>query len=70
MKLHKHILIRKPQGTKSTMIVNFRCASLRNGDLVMVRIKKFGTNHKIADKWEQDPWEVLRQMDDSPLLTV
>ena len=30
---------------------NFRCASLRNGDLVMVRINKFGTNHKIADKW-------------------
>ena len=49
---------------------NFRCASLRNGDLVIVRINKFGTDHKIADRWEQDPWEVLRQMDDSPLLTV
>ena len=49
---------------------NFRCASLRNGDLVMVQINKFGTDHKIADKWEQDPWEVLSQTDDSPLLTV
>ena len=49
---------------------NFHCATLRNGDLVMVRINKFGTNHKIADKWEQDPWEVLSQADDSPLLTV
>ena len=36
----------------------------------MVRINKFGTDHKIADKWKQDPWEVLRQTDDSPLLTV
>ena len=49
---------------------NFRCASLRNRDLVMVKINKFGTDHKIADKWEQDPWEVLSQADDSPLLTV
>ena len=36
----------------------------------MVQINKFGTDHKIADKWEQDPWEVLSQADDSPLLTV
>ena len=49
---------------------NFRCAILRNGDLVLVRINKFGTDHKIADKWEQDPWEVLSQRDDSPLLTI
>ena len=49
---------------------NFKCAALRNGDLVMVRINRFGTDHKIADKWEQDPWEVLSQQDDSPLITV
>ena len=33
-------------------------------------MNKFGTDHKIADKWEQDPWEVLSQRDDSPLLTI
>ena len=49
---------------------NFRCATLRNGDLVLVRINKFGTDHKIADKWEQDPWEVLSQQDYSPLINV
>ena len=49
---------------------NFRCAALRDGDLVLVQINKFGTDHKIADKWEQDPWEVLSQKDDSPLLTI
>ena len=49
---------------------NFHCAILRKGDLVLVQINKFGTDHKIADKWEQDPWEVLSQKDDSPLLTI
>ena len=52
------------------MIKNFRCATLRDGDLVLIRINKFGTDHKIADKWKQDPWEVLSQRDDSPLLTI
>ena len=49
---------------------NFRCAILRNGDLVLVPINKFGTDHKIADKWEQDPWKVLSQKDDYSLLTI
>ena len=49
---------------------NFHCATLRDGDLVLIRVNKFGTDHKIADKWEQDPWEVLSQRDDSPLLTI
>ena len=48
----------------------FRCATLRSGDLVLVRVNKFGTDHKIADKWEQEPWEVLDIEDDSPLLVV
>ena len=37
---------------------------------MLIRVNKFGTDHKIADKWEQDPWEVLSQRDDSPLLTI
>ena len=49
---------------------NFCYAILRKGDLVLFRINKFGTDCKIADKREQDPWEVLSQKDDSPLLTV
>ena len=49
---------------------NFRCATLRDGDLVLIQVNKFGTDHKIADKWEQDPWEVLSQRDNSPLLTI
>ena len=49
---------------------NFRCAALRDGDLVLVRINKFSTDHKIADKWEQDPWEVLSHKEDSQLFMV
>ena len=37
---------------------------------MLVRINKFCTDHKIADKLEQDPWEVLSQKDDSPLLII
>ena len=25
------------------------------GDLVLVRVKAFGPDHKIADRWEQSP---------------
>ena len=49
---------------------NIHCATLRDGDLVLIRVNKFSTDHKVADKWEQDPWEVLSQRDDSPLLII
>ena len=49
---------------------NFCCVALRDGDLVLVRINKFGTDCKIVDKWEQDPWEVLSHKEDSPLFEV
>ena len=29
------------------------------GDLVLVRVKAFGPDHKIADQWEQVPYKVL-----------
>ena len=37
---------------------------------MLIRVNKFGTDHKIADKWEQDPWEVVSQRDNFPLLTI
>ena len=49
---------------------NYKCAVLQLGDLVMVRIHVRGTEHKIADKWEQAPWEVISTRKDSPLVTV
>ena len=38
---------------------NYKCAVLKEGDLVLVRINVRGTDHKIADKWEQAPCEVI-----------
>ena len=37
---------------------------------MLIREIKFGTDHKIANKWEQDSWEVLSQREHSPLLTI
>ena len=31
------------------------------GDLVLVRVKAFSPDHKIADRWEQVPYRVLSQ---------
>ena len=49
---------------------NYKCAVLTEGDLVLVRIHVWGGEHKIADKWEQAPWEVIGIKEDSPLITV
>ena len=43
---------------------------LAPGDLVLVRVKAFGPNHKIADRWEQIPYRVLAQHKGSPVYQV
>ena len=40
------------------------------GDLVLVRVKAFGPDHKIADRWEQTPYKVLSQLHNSPVFKV
>ena len=40
------------------------------GDLVLVRVKAFGPEHKIADRWEQAPYKVLSQLHNSPVFKV
>ena len=40
----------------------FKCMKLVPGDTVLVRIKAFGADRKITDKWEQQPYVVLEQM--------
>ena len=49
---------------------NYKCAVLREGDLVLVRINVRGTDHKIADKWEQAPCEVIGVKPDSPTIVI
>ena len=49
---------------------NYRCSELKAGDLVLVRVKAFGTDHKIADKWEDDIYRVVFQVRNTPAYQV
>ena len=44
----------------------FKWMKIVPGDLVLVWVKAFGPDHKIADRWEQVPYKVLSQHKDSP----
>ena len=48
----------------------FKCMKIIPGDLVLVRVKAFGPNHKIADRWEQVPYQVLEQHNYTPVYKV
>ena len=41
-----------------------KCSKLLPGDLVLVKRKGFTSKHKIADKWETDPYEMVSQRSD------
>ena len=48
-----------------------RCSKLLPGDLVLVQKKGFTSKHKIADKWETEPYEIVSQRSDGlPVYTV
>ena len=47
-----------------------RCMKVEPGDLVMVGIKAFGRDHKIADKLETVPYRVLNQNGWKPVFMV
>ena len=48
----------------------FKCMKIVPGDLVLVGVKAFGPDHKIADRWEQIPYRVLSQHNNSPVYKV
>ena len=49
----------------------FKCMKLEPGDTVLVRVKAFGADHKIADKWEQKkPYLVVAQRKNQPVYEV
>ena len=48
----------------------FRCMKIVPGDLVLVRVKALGPDHKIADRWKQVPYKVLSQHKNSPVYKV
>ena len=48
-----------------------RCSRLEPGDLVLVKWKGFTSKHKIADKWETEPYKIVSQRSDGlPVYTV
>ena len=48
-----------------------KTSKLEPGDLVLVRRKGFQEKHKISDRWESDPYEVIKQREDGlPLFVV
>ena len=47
-----------------------KCSKVEPGDLVLVRKKGFPEKHKISDRWEWDPYEVVRQRQDGLLVFV
>ena len=57
--------------TKERFDKTSRCSKLLPGDLVLVKKKGFTSKHKIADKWETEPYEIVSQHSDGlPIYTV
>ena len=48
----------------------YHCMEIIPGDIVLVRQKVFGTDHKIADQWEPPVYKVLERHEDGPVFTV
>ena len=47
-----------------------RCMKFEPDGLVMVRVKAFTGDHKIADQWEDTPHQVIGQLIDQPVFKV
>ena len=48
-----------------------KSSKLEPGDLILVQKKGFQEEHKISDRWEKDPYEVVRQRQDGlPVFVV
>ena len=47
-----------------------RCHKLQKGDIVLVKINKFDSDYKIADKWEDTPYVVLSKWKEIPIYEV
>ena len=61
---------RESQRQKKYYDKNFKCAVLQKDDLVLVKVPKPGTDYKIADKWENDPWIILCKREHAPVFEV
>ena len=39
-------------------------------DVVLVRVKAFGNDRKVADKWEEHPYRIVEQLPNRPVFKV
>ena len=46
------------------------CMKLGINDIVFVRVKVFGNDRKVADKWETSPYRVVEQIGNRPVFRV
>jgi hypothetical protein len=59
------------QKQKGNYDLKARASTFKVGDRVLVRIVAYGGKHKIADKWENNPYVMLsQQKKDIPVLKV
>ena len=49
---------------------NVRCHDLKEGNIILVRQNLFDSQYKIVDKWEDEPYRVVSQMDDTPVYRI
>ena len=54
--------------SKQRFEITARSSKLEPGDLVLVKWKGFTSKHKIADKWETEPYEIVSQRSDGLLV--
>ena len=47
-----------------------KCMNLCPDDIVIVRVKVFGNDRKVADKLEQSPYLVVKQISDKPVFRI
>ena len=47
-----------------------RCMKLDINDVVLMRVKAFGNDRKVADKWEEHPYHVVEQLPNRPVFKV
>ena len=62
---------KEAQRAKARYDQKVRCSKLEPGDLVLMRRKGFTVKHKIADRWENIPYKVIRdKIDGIPVFEV
>ena len=49
---------------------NVHCHDLKEANIILVRRNLFDSQYKITNKWEEEPYHVVSQMDDTPFYCI